>query len=129
MVLHTGKSKVGSRTGHVLLSREHLDAAIKGEEATEHGEPIDEQDPPPVEKSRPPPKRGRRQKYDWESFDRQVIIIAHYDGLPKTQAELEKKILQWCENTWERQPGVSTVRERLGPLYRKLLEEDYISES
>ena len=93
------------------------------------GQPPSEAETPKATITKPRPKRGRREKYDWQSFDAQVVAIAHYDGLPDTQAELEKKMLQWCEDTWGHQPGISTVRDRLGPLYRRLLEEHYISET
>ena len=128
LILHTGKKRLGSKSGDVLLSREHLEAAIEKEEVAKGGNSVAGQDTAPAEIDRSPPKRGRRPKYDWQSFDAQVVAIAHYDGLPDLQAELEKKMLQWCEDHWGSQPGLSTVRGRLGPLCRKLLEEDYISE-
>ena len=67
---------------------------------------------------------GRPSK-DWDGFYREVIRIANMpDGLPDGsggQSRLETRMLEWCERTWGKQPGLSTVRGKLGPLY------DYLS--
>ena len=77
LILHTGKKRLGSKSGDVLLSREHLEAAIEKEEVAKGGNSVAGQDTAPAEIDRSPPKRGRRPKYDWQSFDAQVVAIAH----------------------------------------------------
>jgi hypothetical protein len=62
--------------------------------------------------------RGRK-GYDWESFWIEVVRIVNKspDGLPEKQAEFEITMLEWCEKTWGKEVGESTVRERLSRVY------------
>lgn len=118
-------AEAGPGKHRVLISVADLAEAIRGEasaapEAAPPSEPREDT---------PSPRRGPRPKYDWQAFLAQVVRVAHYDGLPDTQAEMERKMLQWCENEWGCQPGLSTVRTYLGPLYRELKNKDYISDS
>ena len=62
-------------------------------------------------------KRGLKPQYDWEEFLRAVVEIADKDGLPDTQTELEKLMLEWCRDNWGAEPSVSTIRERVKRLY------------
>ena len=97
--------------GEVQVDKEGLDQLLTLATGTE------------VEKREPPPQRprGRPTKFDWDAFHRKIVLIANTpDGLPEKQADLEKMMLQWCENTWGKQPGQSTVREKLSPIYREL---------
>ncbi len=110
---------------------DHTHSGLAGRPASKHdrlAHPADGETFEPKE-DEPRPKRGAPPRYDWQSFDVQVVLIAHYDSLPMSQAGLEDKMLRWCEENWGSQPGLSTVRERLGPIYRKLKEESYISVS
>ena len=64
-------------------------------------------------------RRGPKPKYEWPDFWCEVAMIADGpDGLPEKQADLETIMLAWCAETWGREPGVSTVRQRLSKLYR-----------
>ena len=136
--LHTGRTMVGLQSGYVLLSQPHLEAAIKGKgitpDATDTGlkdddAPIHEQtivtgekpQPRPTPRRQPRPQLGAPPKYAWAAFDKEIKRIKKSDGgLPETQADLEGMMLQWCEDKWDRQPGLSTVRERLSPIYQEL---------
>ena len=62
-------------------------------------------------------RRGRPTKYDWPEFYAEVIVRADLDGLPQTQAELERAMTDWCSENWGEPPGESTIREKLAPIY------------
>ncbi len=65
-------------------------------------------------------RRGRKQKYDSDEFMAELTRIIHNEGFPRTQTELEQKLLQWCENTWGEQPSIGWVRPKISKVYRKL---------
>ena len=66
-------------------------------------------------------KGGRPREYDWDALTIEIIRIANSpDGLPETQAELIEHLLQWCENTWGKQPADSSVKSRVSTIYNKL---------
>ncbi|MCH7540793.1 MAG: hypothetical protein IH999_10425 [Proteobacteria bacterium] len=65
-------------------------------------------------------RRGAPRKYDWDDFMAELARCIHDEGVPAKQAELERKMLQWCENTWDIQPGLSTIRSRINKVYEKL---------
>lgn len=69
---------------------------------------------------RKPSKGGRPPEYDWDAFTIEIIRIADLDGLPEKQSELIAEMLQWCENTWGRQPSVSNVKGRISRIYNGL---------
>jgi hypothetical protein len=64
-------------------------------------------------------RRGRK-PYSWEEFYAAIAVMAHLDALPKTQAELEAHMLAWCQARWGKEPGLSTVRQKIGPIYSAL---------
>ena len=59
-------------------------------------------------------------EYNWDDFRHEVTRLAHLDGLPETLAEGEKIMADWCEKQWGEQPAISTIREKLSPLYAYL---------
>lgn len=66
-------------------------------------------------------KGGRPREYDWDALTIEIIRIANSpDGLPETQAELIKRLLQWCENAWGKQPADSSVKSRVSKIYNEL---------
>ena len=67
--------------------------------------------------SSPSGKRGRTPKYDWDAFWVEVAVRGDLDNLPETQGELIRDMAQWCENEWGEQPGASTLKAKLGPIY------------
>ena len=66
-------------------------------------------------------KGGRPQEYDWDALTIEIIRIANSpDGLPESQAALVEQLLQWCENTWGKQPAESSVKARISKIFRAL---------
>jgi hypothetical protein len=66
-------------------------------------------------------KGGRPRKYDWDALTIEIIRIANSpDGLPESQAELIEQLLQWCENTWGKQPAESSVKSRVSKIFNEL---------
>jgi hypothetical protein len=63
------------------------------------------------------PKRrrgGRPPTYDWPKFHAAVTRMALKDGgLPPTQAELEHKMLEWCQDHFGQEPAESLIRHHL----------------
>ena len=102
--------------GAVDYIKEHI-----GLSAADAAEWIQENEPPEnaAEGEKPTERRGAKPKYEWPDFWREVVMIANKpDGLPKTQADLERTMLAWCFDTWGKEPSTSSVRKRLAPLYR-----------
>ena len=65
-------------------------------------------------------RRGRPPEYDWDKFVIEIIRIADLDGLPGKQSELKERMLQWCEDTWGKQPAESAVKRRISDIYNGL---------
>ena len=65
----------------------------------------------------PTEKRGSKPKFAWDDFWREVVRIANTpDGLPETQAHLEKHMQEWCRRNWGDEPSLSTIREKVNKL-------------
>jgi hypothetical protein len=62
-------------------------------------------------------RRGRPPKFNWPAFYVEIAVRADLDGLPEKQAELERAMAQWCSETWGSEPGDSTVRQAVSPIY------------
>lgn len=61
---------------------------------------------------------GRPPTYDWDSFILEVICRANsLDGLPVTQAELIRDMLQWFLDTYGVEPAESAVKQRISKIY------------
>ncbi len=65
-------------------------------------------------------RKGRKPLYDWDNFFCEIAVRADLDGLPATQAELEKEMASWCLSTWGKEPGESTLRSKISPIYDHL---------
>ena len=63
-------------------------------------------------------RRGRPRKFNLEALYAEIAVRADLDGLPDTQAELERDIADWCSLTWGEVPGESTLRQYVSPIYR-----------
>jgi hypothetical protein len=61
--------------------------------------------------------RGRPRKYDWDSFYVEIAVLADLDGMPETQADLERLMADWCNENWEDQPSESMVRSKISSIY------------
>lgn len=67
--------------------------------------------------SKPRGRVGAPEKYNWESFWREVVTRAQTpDGLPPNQADLVKQMLNWFEKAGGQRPGPSTIRAKLSRL-------------
>jgi len=85
----------------------------------------------------PPPEqtvgknRGGRKALPWDSFWAELVLRANDDGLadtprglPEAQSELVVQMLVWCRDHWGQEPGESTVRQRIGALYKRRAERE-----
>lgn len=63
-------------------------------------------------------KRGPKPRYDWERFWIEVVRIADLHGLPEKQGDLESKMSEWFIADIDDSPAVSTIREKVGKLYK-----------
>ncbi len=83
-----------------------------------HGDDVSDDGPAPSRIARP--RGGRPLEYDWDAFVIEIIRIADLDGLPDKQSELKERMLQWCEDTWGKQPAESNVKKRISFIYNRL---------
>ena len=73
-------------------------------------------------------KRGRPRKYDWDAFHREVIRLANLsDGLPETQAELERQMAEWCDRHWDAEPSESVLKEKVKLIFQHVRDDQSIS--
>ena len=62
----------------------------------------------------PKGRPGAKARYDWDAFAREIVRLAQTpDGLPEPQAELEKHMADWFNETYGTIPAESTIRKRL----------------
>ena len=67
---------------------------------------------------------GRPAEYDWDSFMLEIIRRAHTpDGLPDSQAQLVRDMLEWFTATSGSEPAESSVKLRTSKIYKYLSEE------
>lgn len=66
---------------------------------------------------------GRPSEYDWDSFMLEIIRRANsLDGLPDSQAELVRDMLQWFSITTGLEPAESSIKVRTSKIYKYLNE-------
>jgi hypothetical protein len=71
-------------------------------------------------------KRGRPQEYDWDLMHAKIILIAHLDEIPETQARLVEELLRWFaidpldESIERKVPTERLVEERVSKIYKNL---------
>jgi hypothetical protein len=59
-------------------------------------------------------KGGRPKLYDTDALVREIVRRANsIDGLPKTRADLQRELAQWCVDHWGAEPSDSQMREYL----------------
>ena len=74
------------------------------------------EEPPPVIS-----RRGRPQKWDWNQLNLEIVLLANSPkGLPQTQAELEAWAAEKCQDLFGGEPGISTIRSKIAPIYKRL---------
>jgi hypothetical protein len=64
-------------------------------------------------------RRGRRPQYDWQIFAAEMVSRA-IAAPPTSQADFEREMLEWCLETWGREPSESQVREWVAPAFKAL---------
>jgi hypothetical protein len=64
-------------------------------------------------------QRGRRPQYEWQLFAAEMV--RRVIGAPPTsQADFEREMLEWCSETWGKEPSESQVREWVAPAFKAL---------
>ncbi|WP_099865951.1 hypothetical protein [Pararhizobium haloflavum] len=66
------------------------------------------------------PRRGAPQKYDWDRFWTEVCRRVHEEGVPATQGEFVRLMLDWFGKNDMAEPDQSTVKKKLSPLWRQI---------
>ena len=65
---------------------------------------------------------GRPAEYDWDSFMLEIIRRANTpDGLPDSQAELIREMLQWFTDKFGSEPAESSLKLRTSKIYKYLM--------
>lgn len=73
-------------------------------------------------------KGGRPRKYDWDAFHREVIRLANLpDGLPETQAELERQMAEWCNLHWGVEPSEGVLKDKVRLIFQQVRADPSIS--
>ncbi|GLS29291.1 hypothetical protein SAMN04488498_11394 [Mesorhizobium albiziae] len=64
--------------------------------------------------------RGRRPAYDWPAFDAEATSKLEEEGAFNpavdanwNKAALERHMQEWCAKNWGKEPGESTIRDKL----------------
>lgn len=57
---------------------------------------------------------GRPPIYDWPDFYAAAAAWIHDNGPPQTQAEMVRAMAQWCQNSWDKEPGDTELKRRIG---------------
>jgi hypothetical protein len=72
-------------------------------------------------KTRRPAGPGAPARYEWDAFYAAIVRRVHEHGIPKTQAELIREMLDWFEQRHdEHAPDESTVRRKVAVVWREL---------
>jgi hypothetical protein len=69
-------------------------------------------------------RSGRPEGFPWDDIWIEICRYVHDEGLPRTVAELTRHVQQWCENQYRKQPGDSTLKPKLGKLYKALRRDE-----
>lgn len=71
-----------------------------------------------------PRPRGRPREWDWDAIFGEIVRIANLpDGLPESQADLQRMVATYCVSEWGREPAPSTLSEKIGKLYSRSLRK------
>ena len=67
---------------------------------------------------------GRLTEYDWEEILIEIARINHFEGLPKTQAEIVRRIQLWyAKNHDGIEPGESVLKTRVSRFFKAIRSE------
>lgn len=75
--------------------------------------PADQGAPPDPAPARPKSRGGAKPTYEWSSFDSEVVRFAKSDDRPRSIRAFAGQMLSWCLETWGKEPGETTVRNRI----------------
>jgi hypothetical protein len=75
-------------------------------------------------------RRGRKPRYDWPMFEQEVLRLLDEEGLPATdneegwrcQADIERRMLDWCETNWSQAPAESLIRHHVAKAMKQFVE-------
>lgn len=63
---------------------------------------------------------GRPFKYDWIAATMEMARINHHEGLPATQAELERRVADWFMTKYGESPAESEIKKRVREFYQTI---------
>ena len=63
---------------------------------------------------------GAPQKFDWDGFWIEACRRIHDDGIPSTQAEMVRDLLDWFDDNGASVPDPSTVKKKVSRLWKAL---------
>lgn len=61
-------------------------------------------------------RRGRPPRYFWQAFAAEMVRRAIQDP-PSSQAEFERQMAEWCQQSWGAEPAISMIREYVAPAF------------
>jgi hypothetical protein len=69
-------------------------------------------------------QRGRPKHWDWERLLQEMVLLANTpDGLPDTQAKLERWAAKKCFELFGHEPATSSIRSKIAPIYDLLRQK------
>lgn len=66
------------------------------------------------------PGPGAPVRYDWDAFYAALARRVHDYGIPETQAELTREMLNWFDGRDDTAPDESTIRRKVAVVWREL---------
>ena len=69
-----------------------------------------------------PSRAGRKKKFDWDEFHREVIryVNCHPDGMPQNKEEMIRIMSEWCLNKWGVEPSEGSIKNYVYAIYKYL---------
>jgi hypothetical protein len=75
-------------------------------------------------------RRGRTPRYDWLTFEQEVLRLLDEEGLPaphsdegwRCEADVERRMLDWCATNWQAVPAESTIRQHVSKVIARFIE-------
>ncbi len=75
---------------------------------------------PQIVRGRP----GARTKFDWDGFWIEVSRRIHDDGIPKTQGEMIRYLLDWFDQNGKTTPDQSTIKKKISRLWKSFYHQN-----
>ncbi len=68
--------------------------------------------------------RGRKPKWDWDGAVGHLLSVANTpDGLPESQAEIERLVAAWFRDTVDAEPAESLIRNHVSVWCKGVVED------